>query len=84
MLYNVTRLSDALDEELSTLTYFEGSQQVMKIDKYVFKPSVVESLDIFRIPQLLRGFVFVTEPLATLVASTGLTGFNLLPLWSTQ
>jgi hypothetical protein len=84
MLYNVTRVSDALDEELSTLTYFEGTRKVMKIDRYVFKSSVVEGLEIFRIPQLLRGFVFVTEPIATLVASTGLTGFNLLPVWSTQ
>jgi len=83
MLYNVTRVSDALDEKLSTISYFEGTRQVMKIDNYVFKPSVVESLAIFRIPQLRRGFVFVTEPFAALVAATGLTGFNLVPLWNT-
>jgi len=82
MLYNVTRVADALDEESSVVKRFSGTGDVMKVEKFAFRPEVVRALEVFRIPQLLRGHVFVTDPFVTLVEANGLTGFDLSAVWS--
>lgn len=83
MLYNVMTVADALDEGASSLTRFTGSGRVMSIERFVFDPVAVQDLHVFRIPQLLRGHVFVTDAFVDAVEANGLTGFNLAPVWST-
>ena len=78
--YNVTSVIDALDEAESTLRRFTTGR-VMSIDNYAFRPDRVRELRIFKIPQLPRAFIFVTDSFADPVRKAGLTGFVFEKVW---
>lgn len=80
VLFNVTRVLDALDEGRSVLRRFPTGR-VMAIQSYVFRQEVVESYPIFKITQFPRAYVFVTEEFVTRVHDAGLTGFSPKLLW---
>lgn len=81
--YNVTRLLDALDERESVVKRF-STGEVMSVDQYVFRPQVVDRAALFKIPQLPKAHVFVTDPLVERVHAEGLTGFVFHRLWSSS
>ena len=72
---------DCLDEARSDLERFPSTGRVMLINRYVFVDRLLEGHSIFRIPQLLRAYVFVTESVPQAVAAAGLTGFSFDLLW---
>jgi hypothetical protein len=49
-IHNTFVLPNALDEERSTITRFEGTKRIMWIKKTVFHEDVVRGVDIFRLP----------------------------------
>jgi hypothetical protein len=77
---NVLTVVDALDEERSRLTRFSDGA-VMSVEDFVFVPKRLERALIFRIPQLLRAFVFVTPQLVDVVRTARLTGFRFKRVW---
>jgi hypothetical protein len=83
-LYNVTRIVDALDEENSEISRFEGSSRVLDIDEYAFLPRKLSGKVIFKIPQLVDGWVFVTDLFVKRVQSAGLKGFWFPVVWSRE
>ena len=80
--YNVTSVLPALDEESSILRRFPGGNVVMSISKYAFKPDILRDTAVFKIPQLPKAFVFVTDIFVVRVQSAGLTGFSFPLLWN--
>lgn len=78
--YNVTTIVDALNEDLSKLQRF-SSGRVMAVDKFTFDPKNIRECSIFKIPQLLRAFVFATDHFVDEVRAAGLTGFEFHEVW---
>lgn len=78
---NVMTVVDALDEKRSTLTRLP-SGAVMSVQEYVFHPDRLNGVVIFRIPQLLRAYVFVTQHFVDRVRRARLTGFRFTELWT--
>lgn len=81
-LLNITRVIDALDESRSELYRFPSSGRVGDILRYVFKTELVKDEFIFKIPQLPRNAVFVTNRFVEIVTEAGLTGFDFQLLWA--
>jgi hypothetical protein len=85
VLFHVTRIIDALDENASEIVYFPGPQRkVLRLVKVVFKPRMLEGELMFRIPQRSSADVFVTERFVQLVEQHGLVGFNLKQVWDSE
>lgn len=72
--YNVTTFVDALDETRSRLVRF-SSGEVMIVDTFAWRQSALTGQSIFKIPQLPRASVFVTDSFAHRVRESELTGF---------
>jgi hypothetical protein len=81
-LFNVTRVVDALDEENSEIIRFEGSSRVLNIREYAFFHRKLSGRVIFKIPQMLDGWIFVTDLFVKRVQSAGLKGFWFPVVWS--
>lgn len=82
-LMNVFNLIDALDYELSEISY-GPSGLALAVKKYVFKPDVVKENDIFNI--YLKGRVygtniFVSDKFKKIVEENNLTGFSFTEVW---
>jgi len=77
---NVTTVADALDESHSKVNRF-SSGRIMTIDEFTFRPEQVRELTIFKIPELRRGFVFVTDTFVDRVRAAGLQGFDFQEVW---
>lgn len=73
-MVNVTRLSDALDEERSELDLF-GDGRVMDIDRHAFRPERLAGETIFRVAQAPDLWDYVTDAVRGRVENAGLTGF---------
>lgn len=79
--FNTTTIIDALDEEKSIVTRFKNGS-VMQINKYEFIPDKLKGLTIFKIPQLVRNTVYVTDKFVTRVKKENLTGFDFILSWN--
>jgi hypothetical protein len=80
LAYNVTTVLDALDEERSSLSRFSDGG-VMSIESYAFRRDAISGTAIFRIRQLPRAFVYVTEDFVDRVRRAELLGFQFRMLW---
>jgi hypothetical protein len=60
LLFNPTRVLDALDEGASNIRRF-GDGRVMKVNEYVFHPEVVRDTHVFKIPNLRVSPTFISE-----------------------
>lgn len=79
--YNVTRLSDALDEGRSKLSYFRGSADLMGVARAAFVPEKLVGLTIFKVRQDPRGDIYVTDDFVKSVREAGLAGFDFKQVW---
>lgn len=80
-VFNVTNVVDALDENRSELERFTSSGRVMRIRRFVFRPDAVAGQTIFKIPQMIRSLVLVTDQFRQRVEDRRLTGFVFERLW---
>lgn len=74
--FNVTRLSDALDEERSELKLFKHSGRVMRVARYQFKSDRLAGETIFKLRQLRETYSYVTGTIRRQAEIAGLTGFT--------
>jgi hypothetical protein len=81
--FNTTTIIDALDEDHSQLKRFVDGG-IMWIDKYEFFPKKLASAAIFKVPQLVRSLVYVTDDFVKRVNKAKLTGFVFVQLWSDE
>jgi hypothetical protein len=78
--YNVTRVVPALNEAASSINRY-STGRVMEISKYAFLPDVIDDVAVFKIPQLPKAYVFVTDHFVEQVRTAQLTGFSFPLLW---
>jgi len=81
---NVTRLSDALDEDASSLlrvTEDDGSQAIVRIRNHAFVPERRHGSSMFKVAQLPRSYNYVTDEFVGRVREHGLTGFRVREVW---
>ncbi|MFL5612996.1 MAG: imm11 family protein [Gemmatimonadaceae bacterium] len=83
MAYNVTRVTDALDEQQSSVIRFTTGR-VMSITKYVFNEEALINAPIFKITQLPLAYVFVSDVFVKRIQESSLTGFIFRPTWVTS
>lgn len=79
--FNTTTLLDALDEPRSSIARF-ASGKVMMVNQFSFRPDIVRTGIVFKLPQLPRSRVFVTDPFVQRAKEAGLRGFGFTPVWS--
>lgn len=77
-LFNTLTVVDALDEPNSDLVRFDDGS-ILAVERYAFHPGLVAP--VFKVPQLLRGPLFVGDEFASTVATAGLTGLGLTEVW---
>jgi hypothetical protein len=74
-LLNVCRIVDALDEEESDLIRF-STGRIMKIQKAVFRDKLLSDAHIFKLPQMVRGSIYLTEDVAQQIQQARLQGIG--------
>ena len=72
-----------LDQDASSITRF-STGRVMAIREYCFSPAVIGEATVFKLPELPRAHVFVTDPFVERVKRDQLHGFEFRLLWSSD
>jgi hypothetical protein len=80
-VFNATRVLDALDEERSSLVKFPSSGRTMTIKEHAFRPAALDGANLFKIPQMLRGSVIVTDQVVKRVEGARLRGVAFRKVW---
>lgn len=82
--FNVTTLLDCLDERRATLLRMPDSGRIIRINVPVFRMDALAASAalVFRVPQLSRGLIYVTDEFANRVASLPLRGLELKQVWA--
>lgn len=82
-LINVTSVLNAINyEKASYKTFSDG--RIMRFIKYVFNEDVIASCNIFKIVDLPRGYVFVTDNFVNAVKKNKLKGFSFDLVWDSE
>jgi hypothetical protein len=79
-LFNVLTVVDALDEDNSELVRFDNGD-ILHVERYQFRPNLVAGLAVFKVPQLLRGPLFVGDEFVGAVEAAGLRGPEFMQRW---
>lgn len=79
--YNVTTVVDVLDKKQSKFKYFDSSGRVMSIERIVFIPEKLVGLEIFKIPDIRKSDIYVTDSFVERVEKAKLTGFKFEKIW---
>lgn len=70
---NVTQVIDCLDESKSKIKRFSDGG-IMRIEKYIFHDNCIGHANIFKIPQQLRGRIYVSHTFKMAVEENNLKG----------
>jgi hypothetical protein len=81
LLYNPTRLVDALDEAASSILRFNNGR-IMMIQRHVFRADVVRDVEIFKIPNLRVSPTFLSHHFVDRWKSSGLKGLEFKQVWA--
>lgn len=83
LLFNVTRVVDALDEDASSVQRF-GSGRIMRVHRYVFRAETIRDVDIFKIPNLRVSPTFVSDRIVELWRHSGFKGLDFKKVWAAE
>ncbi len=81
LVFNATRVLDALDEQASAVTRF-STGRLMRVSHYVFRTTAISGADIFKIPNLRISPTFVSERVVEAWSQAGLRGLVFSKVWS--
>lgn len=81
LVFNPTRVLDALDEQASQLTRFSGGR-IMSVARYAFIATAIADADIFKIPNLRVSPTFLSERIVQAWRLAGLRGLEFKRIWS--
>lgn len=81
VIFNATRVLDALDERASGILRFSNGR-IMRITRHAFRPDVISGVDIFKIPSLRVSPTYVSERFVERVKAAGLRGLVFNRVWS--
>ena len=79
--FNTTTILEALDLERSESVNFPSTGRIMKVKSYVFRPERLGGVHAFKVPELTRGSVFVTDDVVSAAQEAGLRGVGFRQLW---
>jgi hypothetical protein len=79
-LFHALTIADALDESAADITRYSDGE-ILAVQRYAFHPAKVPDAPIFKVPQLLRGSLFLTEEFVNQVNANGLVGFGSSAIW---
>jgi len=80
--FNVTRLVDALDEQRSDVLLSADSKKILRVKAPVFRTERLTGIHLFKLSQMPRGLIYVTEPFVASVKSHGLRGIAFTQVWA--
>ena len=83
VIYNATRMVDALDEAASTIRRFSGGR-IMWIQRPVFHAEAIAQLDVFKIPNLRVSPTFLSHRFVDRWKASGLKGLDFQQVWPRQ
>jgi hypothetical protein len=81
VLFNVTTVRDALDLDRSVVVRFPSSGRIMDVKSPVFRPDRLRGVRAFKVPELLRGSVFVNDDVVATAQGAGLVGVGFRLVW---
>jgi hypothetical protein len=79
---NVTRIVNALDEDESEVLRASDTGAILMIKRHVFDPDRLRQAQVFKLPQLVRGLIYVTNDFVEVIKDSGLVGLEFLQVWS--
>jgi hypothetical protein len=79
---NVTRLIDALDDGRSKLLKSPETGHILWIDDPVFRTEALNGVHLFKLAQMPRGLIYVTQLFTELVQTAGLKGISFKQVWA--
>jgi hypothetical protein len=80
-LFNALTVADALDEAASSIVRFDDGD-ILGVERYAFRPDRLPDAPIFKVPQLLRGPLFLTDDFVEQIRAHHLTGFGCSAVWA--
>jgi hypothetical protein len=80
VIFNPTHVVDALNEEASSVQRFENGR-ILRVSRYVFLASMLDGMDIFKIPNLRVSPTFFSLRIVELWHQAGLRGLEFVKLW---
>lgn len=80
-VFNVTSVVDGLDESRSQVLRASDTGAVLMIRTHAFRPSELARAEVFKLPQTLRGLIYVTRSFLEKVQGAGLAGLEFEQLW---
>ncbi len=83
-LINVIKLIDGIDYKKSRVEYYSDKKRIMAIDKYAFFFDKVKEQHIFKIKELPKADVFVSDDFRRKVIESGLKGFKFIEVWDSS
>ena len=83
-IFNVLQIVDALDESASRIIRFPNSEKILEIESFVFEPTPVVGVHIFKLKQQPLGRVFISDRFVERVKEARLTGFRFEWLWASD
>ena len=81
VIFNATRVLDALDERASGVLRFSNGR-IMRITRHAFRPDIIAGVDIFKIPNLRVSPAYVSERFVERVKAARLRGLVFSKVWS--
>lgn len=82
-ILNVVAVIDAIDYEKAEPVLF-SSGRVMRFEKYAFHEEKLKGIKIFKIPEKLHSWPFVTDEIVDKIEQFHLTGFNPKLVWDSK
>jgi hypothetical protein len=80
VIYNATRVIEALDDRASAITRFLDGK-IMMIKRYAFRADLLRNIHVFKIPNLRVSPTFVSRTFVDAWADAGLDGLGFKQVW---
>lgn len=80
---NVLHVIPALDTSRSELKLWSDGR-IRKIIQYAFSQDIIKDVAIFKIPEFISTYIFVTDVFRDRVLQHNLTGFRFIELWDSE
>lgn len=84
-ILHVTNMVDALDYENSAVRYSPyDNQSIIWIDKFSFLEEKISGQHIFKLPEMPKNHVFVSDKFRNLVIDNGIIGWEFIEEWDSE
>ena len=81
---NVITVLDAIDYEKSIYKTYRDGKRIMAFEKYVFLPTVIEDVSMFKILDEKTRYAFVSDEFKQTVEKNNLLGFKFKLVWVSE